>query len=270
MNAFRLCRCAAERFLWLALTGLLLLPFEMKGAADEKFDVLRTKTAVYKNVTVTTRATNYLFILHSTGMTSLKVADLLPESQIQLGYLRTNSASGSTNTAAVWAKRELAKINVPQITALKNQVEQKWRAQPSTKLSAMSLVRDKVLWAVLGVALLLYLFHCYCCMLICRKAGHAPGVLVWLPALQLIPLLRAAGMSAWWFLACFVPLLNLVPSVLWPFKIAKARGKSVWVGVLLLLPITSFFAFLYLAFADGKPTEEDEGPEPKVMSLQAA
>ena len=66
-------------------------------------------------------------------------------------------------------------------------------------------------------------------------------------------MLRAAGMSGWWFLAYFVPLLNLVPLILWPLKIAKARGKSVWVGVLLLLPVINLFAFLYLAFSNGRP-----------------
>jgi apolipoprotein N-acyltransferase len=105
-------------------------------------------------------------------------------------------------------------------------------------------------------------------MLICRKAGHPAGLLVWLPALQIFPLLRAAGMSGWWFLAYFVPVLNVVPVILWPLKIAKARGKSVWVGVLLLLPATNLFAFLYLAFSDSAPRADDESPEPKVMSLQ--
>ena len=133
-----------------------------------------------------------------------------------------------------------------------------------------NLARMKALWVGVGMVLLFYLFHCYCCMLICRKAGHPPGLLVWLPGLQLIPLLRAAGMSAWWFLAFFVPLLNLVPSILWPFNIAKTRGKSVWVAIMLLLPITSIFAFLYLAFSNGAAAEEDEGSESKVMSLAAA
>jgi hypothetical protein len=65
-----------------------------------------------------------------------------------------------------------------------------------------------------------------------------------------------------------VPVLNLVPLFLWPLMIAKARGKSVWIGVLLLLPVTNLLAFLYLAFSDSASREEDEGPEPKVMSLQ--
>ena len=268
MNALRVYQCA-HKLVLLALAAWLSLTLNTLGAAEENFDVLQTKTAVYTNVTVTTKATNYLFILHSTGMTSLKVADLPLETKQLLGYAPKESAAASTNAAAAWAKRELAKINVPQVAALRKQMEQKWHLQPPTRFDAKELLGSTMLWAVLGVTLLLYLFHCYCCMLICRKAGHAPGILVWVPALQLIPMLRAAGMSAWWFLAYLVPLLNLVPTIMLPLNIAKARGKSIWVGVLLLLPITSLFAFLYLAFSDGNSAEEDDGSESKMMSLQA-
>jgi hypothetical protein len=205
-------------------------------------------------------------------MTSIKTAELPPELQEKLGY--ASASKGATNTAAAWAKKEIAKINVPQVKELGKQLEQKWRGQPVARLSAMGLIGPKLNWTALGILLalylLLYLFYSYCCMLICRKAGNAPGILVWLPLLKLFPLLRAAGMSGWWFLAFFVPVLNLVPVILWPLKIAKARGKSVWVGVLLLLPITNLFAFLYLAFSNGASTEEDGEPESKIMSLQTA
>jgi hypothetical protein len=133
----------------------------------------------------------------------------------------------------------------------------------------MGLTGAKLFFVALGIALLVYLFYSYCCMLICLKTGNQPGVLVWLPVLQLLPLIRAAGMSGWWLLGYCVPVVNIVAQVLWCFNIAKARGKSVWVGALLLLPITSLFAFLYLAFSNGTSAEEEE-PEPKIMTLQAA
>jgi hypothetical protein len=38
----------------------------------------------------------------------------------------------------------------------------------------------------------------------------------------------------------------------------------------LLLPITNLFAFLYLAFSNGAPAEEEEQPGPKIMTLEAA
>ena len=58
-------------------------------------------------------------------------------------------------------------------------------------------------------------------------------------------------MSPLWFLGFFIPLLNVITIIVVTFRIAKARGKSVFVGFLFLLPITSFFAFLYLAFSEG-------------------
>jgi hypothetical protein len=244
---------------------LILLPLVVAAAAEETFDLLQIGTRTYTNVTVTTKAKNYIFIVYQGGMTSIKTAELPLELKQQLGYIAGPSKPG-TNTAAVWAKRELAKITVPSFKGLNQKVDGK----PSWQLLAKSLLASKMLYAALGIMLLVYLFHCYCCMLICQKTGNPPGVLVWVPVLQLFPLLRAAGMSGWWFLAYWVPVLNLVAQVLWCFNIAKARSQSVWFGVLLLLPIINLFAILYLAFSDGTPAEQEGEPEPKIMTLEAA
>ena len=81
-----------------------------------------------------------------------------------------------------------------------------------------------------GVALfLLYLLMCYCSMLICHKSGHPPGVLVWIPILQLIPLLRAAGMSPAWLLAFLVPVLNIIAQIF-----IAGGGPSAFVGFFIL------------------------------------
>jgi hypothetical protein len=273
MNISRVHHYAAGRLRWLALAALLLMrPFGAWGATEDTFDVLQIGTRTYTNVTVTTKAKNYIFIVYAGGMASIKVGDIPLEVQQQLGYATAPAAKAATNTASAWVAKGIARIDVPQVKNLRKQLEQKWRGQPVARLSAMGLIGPNLNWTVLGIALLfvllVYLFHCYCCLLICRKAGHPPGGLVWLPVLQIFSLLRAAGMSGWWFLAYLVPGLNLVPVILWPLKIAKARGKSVWVGVLLLLPVTNLFAFLYLAFSDSASEADDENPEPKVMSLQ--
>jgi hypothetical protein len=245
---------------------LVLLPLVMSAAAEEKFDLFQIGTVTYTNVTVTTKAKNYIFILHKGGMTSIKIAELPLEMKQQLGYAAAGASRSGTNTAAVWAKRELAKINLPSF----KQLNQKVDGKPSWQPLVTGLLASKMLYAVLGILLMVYLFHCYCCMLICHKTGNPPGVLVWVPVLQLFPLLRAAGMSGWWFLAYWVPVLNLVAQVLWCFNIAKARGQSVWFGILLLLPIINLFAILYLAFSDDAPAEEEIEPEPKIMTLEAA
>jgi hypothetical protein len=267
MKALSTYHCAAGRWMESALAALLiLLPVVVAAGEEERFDLLQIGTQTYTNVTVTTKAKNYIFIVHKGGMTSIKTAELPLETKQQLGYAGSGASKPGTNTATVWAKRELAKINVPSF----KQLTQKVDGKPSWQLLARSLLASKVLYAALGIMLLVYLFHCYCCMLICRKTGNPPGFLVWVPVLQLFPLLRAAGMSGWWFLAYCVPVLNIVAQVLWCLNIAKARGQSVWIGVLLLLPIINLFAILYLAFSDGAPAKEEGEPEPKIMTLEAA
>ena len=244
---------------------LILLAVIVVAGEEERFDLLQIGTQTYTNVTLTTKAKNYIFIVHKGGMTSIKTAELSSAVRQKLGYAEIGPKV-TTNTAAVWAKREFAKINVPSF----KQLTQKVDGKPSWQLLAKSLLASKVLYAALGIMLLFYLFHCYCCMLICHKTGNPRGFLVWVPVLQLFPLLRAAGMSGWWFLAYCVPVLNIVAQVLWWLNIAKARGQSVWFGVLLLLPIINLFAILYLAFSDGAPAKEDGEPEPKIMTLEAA
>ena len=72
------------------------------------------------------------------------------------------------------------------------------------------------------------------------KAGR-PGWGCLIPIYNLYLLLRMAGMSGWWLLACFVPLLNLVPTFMIPFGVAKNFEKGVGFGVgILLLPIVFY------------------------------
>ena len=249
------------------LTGWVLVacfvPFQgMAGSVGDKFDLLQIGTQTYTNVTVTTKAKDYIFLVHDGGMISIKTTELNLGLKKKLGYVPTDTP---TNAATVWAKQELAKINVAPLAQLKQKHERKlpWG------LSMQKLLASKALYFVGATAFVVYLFHCYCCMLICQKTGKPASLLVWLPVVQLFPLLRAAGMSGWWFLAYFVPLVNIVAHVLWCLNIAKARGKTVLVGVLLLLPVTGLFAFLYLAFSGGQPAQEKRQRQ-RALTFQAA
>jgi hypothetical protein len=115
----------------------------------------------------------------------------------------------------------------------------------------------------------LYLFFCYTCLSLCRKIGKKPGLLIWLPVLKTFPLLDAANMPAWLFLALLVPGLNLIVAGVWCVKIAKARGYGAGPGILLMLPILNVLVFLFLAFGGGTaPVKEKRRIE--IMSLEAA
>jgi hypothetical protein len=103
---------------------------------------------------------------------------------------------------------------------------------------------------IAGGIVVVFVIFCACSLLLCRKTGNEPGLLIWIPVLQLFPLLRAAGMSAWWFLAFLVPVLNLVAWMGWCVNIVITRRKSLWWALLLILPVTNVFAFIYLALAN--------------------
>jgi hypothetical protein len=231
---------------WLPLAALLLSATSgMLVRAEETFDVLQTKTDTYENVTVTAKNKDWIFILHAAGMGNIKISDLPDDVAEKLGYTITKE---EPKRAAMPTMETLTDIQLPEMQDL----QASWRE--GGPAAVMKEFGDPVaVWTALGIVGLCYLFFCYCSMMICRKAHTSPGILVWIPVLQFIPLLRAAGMSGVWLLAFLVPVVNLVAQVVWYVKIVHARGKGPLLVVWLLLPLTAPFAYLYLAFSEAAP-----------------
>jgi hypothetical protein len=202
-------------------------------------------------------------------MANIKLTDLSRETLSKLGY--ADPAQSRTNDVKAWARQQAARVATPQVREFGKRLSQRFASlRPEGADDLKSLLKSQIVLTALGVFLLLYVFFSYCNMLICKKAGTEPGVLVWVPVWQLIPMLRAARMSGWWFLGYFVPVLNLILPVVWCFKIAVARGKSAWVGFLLLLPGLGLLAFLYLAFSDATPKPEKRERRVEIMTLETA
>lgn len=256
----------------MALALLLIFAVgEPACRADQKLDQLKVGLDTYEKVTITTKTATDLFITHSKGFANIKVADLDPETKVMLGYA---APKPKHNVKESLDSLNLQVGDVPlqeRIDEVKAQLLERWQT------TVGDINPQYILLTLAGVAGFIYLFTCYCFSLICRKTGTNPGLVVWLPILQLFPILKSAGMRSWWFfafvLAAVAPaaslsmfrsigpspllLLFLVPHaiaaigmIVWCFKICPARGVGSWVGVLLLLPITNLFAFLYLAFAN--------------------
>ncbi len=253
-----------NRLLVVSLLSLLIRPMISTAAIEQTFEVLRIGTHTYRNVTVTTKSKNYIFIMHSTGMENIKLTELPPDIRAELGYSADSQTakSGSTSLSS-WTKQAVAKAHLPQVKQLENQ----WRTKAPAGLATIHL-SGSFLLGLCGSIVLLYLLSCYCGLLICQKTGNPAGALVWIPVLQLIPLLRAAGMSPAWLLAFLVPLLNIVAQIVWSLNIVKARGKSAWVAFFLVLPVTTIFAYLYLAFSNGEPKKDRRVVE--IMTLETA
>jgi hypothetical protein len=260
---------------WLIRSMMFLMlcqPFGAAASLEQRFDVFQVGTTTYRNVTVTTKSKNYVFILHSKGMTNIKVADLTSDLRTSLGYQDPAAPHVKTNTPAAWARQTLAKMDTPQVTRLRDQAAAAWQSTGVSDRLRLPQFNQNVL-IIATVALVgLYLLHCYCCLLICRKAGGQPGPLIWVPFLQLIPLLKAASMSPWWILGFMFPGVNLVGHVLLCIKLAEARRKTLLVALLLIFPLSSPFAALYLAFSGGETKRRNRRDERRVelMTLETA
>jgi hypothetical protein len=275
MNRLKITGFMVARWVWLGVLASVL-PFWSVRAAEEKFDVLQIGSQTYQNVTVTTKSKNYIFLMHSGGLANIKVADLPPDILAKLYPERVAKPEPKPATAQItaFAKQSLTKLETPQVKGMEEQLLKTWEEQSAVAQAHLPPITPQFLLIVAASAAALYLFYCYCCMLICAKAGQKSGLLVWLPGLKLLPMLKAAGMSRWWFLAYFVPVLNLVAHILWCFKISDARGKNQVIAVALILPVTNILAFLYLAFSDASPppapaSEKRERPV-ELMTLETA
>ena len=235
---------------------LLLVVLSLKAfAADaETFKTLRIGDQTYQNVKVTTKGKSFIIIQHAGGITSIKVSDLPAEALEKLGYAPKSPPKKRLKPTAMLASIALPKTEAV-IKPLQTKLSENWNQLVRT--SQKYLVKPTRTQLIVGVAALLlsYVWFSYCCLLICQKTGFEPGIWVWLPVIQAFPMLRAACMSPWWLLALFVPGLNLAAYVIWSFKIVAARQKTKPLAILLLFPVTTCFALMFLAFSnapDGK------------------
>jgi len=268
-----------DRFRWVltagicALSGvLMLMPCGARSEeAEDTFPVLTIGTRTYTNVTVTTKAKKYVMLMHSQGLANIKVSELTPEQRRALGYREEEKPKNRAAEATKWAKKEIASLNVNigQVKALGQNFKEKWDQRAPGELPYVGEITPQMKYGAAGGLLLFWLIGCACLRTICKKTGNEPGVLIWLPIFQLLPMLDAAKMSRLWILGSPFGLTHIV----WCFQIAKARGKSGFTGFCLLFPLTSVFAFLYLTFAEGgrkRGEPEKERARVEIMTLETA
>jgi len=255
---------SSERLPWCAkILAFVLLATSLM--ANDAIPEVRTKSDTSKNVTLISRTKTHVFVEHSRGTATLKIEGLDHDVLVGLGLVEPDVVAETPTT--IGESSNLAQSLAP-ISEFASTLPASLHGKSvrDFKLPPEAL---KVLLVGLGIFILLHLFFSYCSMLICKKAGSEPGILVWLPVFQMIPLIRAAGMSGWWFLACFVPVLNIVAQVLWSINISKARGKGTFTAVMLILPGANLLAFLYLAFSGGESDYEESAERVRFEPLPA-
>ncbi len=100
------------------------------------------------------------------------------------------------------------------------------------------------------IALALYIFACYCLKRICEKCGKEPGILIWIPIVQFIPLMQIADLSPWLILPLFIPVVNLIILTIMWVRVCLARNKSPWLVIMMFIPVVNIAFVPYLAFSE--------------------
>jgi hypothetical protein len=142
-------RAALGLFTGMALFGSVKA---QTAGVEETFPVLTIGTQTYTNVTVTTKAKNYVMLMHSTGLANIKVSELTPELRDKLGYGPPPEPKLSKSAEVTkWAKQKMAALNITQVQALEANFKQKWAERSSGgDLSFVNNLPPRILYCAAG------------------------------------------------------------------------------------------------------------------------
>tara|TARA_B100001123_G_C14863777_1_gene849098 strand:+ start:311 stop:643 length:333 start_codon:yes stop_codon:yes gene_type:complete len=98
------------------------------------------------------------------------------------------------------------------------------------------------------LTIVLFVFFSYCLKLICGKARIDPGVMIWIPFVQMIPTATVAGINPFLLLLYFIPLVNIVFMFYHWVKVCAAINKSPWLVVIIVIPLVNLAFLPLLAF----------------------
>jgi hypothetical protein len=145
-----------------------------------------------------------------------------------------------------------------------------WFASP--EMGLFQLTSARMMTFVVAFGLFVHLLYSLSLYQICRKLGVPHAWLAWIPTVNFIPTVRAAGLSLWWSLPLLAPLLSYIPGVstnvilvilliavlvfdivfffvLW-IRICGNLWISKWWGLLILVAPLFLILLGYLAFKE--------------------
>jgi hypothetical protein len=99
------------------------------------------------------------------------------------------------------------------------------------------------------IILAIYIYYAVSLMKIANKTNTPNAWLAWIPIANLVLMIQVAKKPLWWIILFFIPLANIVVSILLWMAIARAVGKPDWWGILIIVPIANLIVPGYLAFS---------------------
>ncbi|MCD6162023.1 MAG: hypothetical protein J7K40_06390 [candidate division Zixibacteria bacterium] len=105
-----------------------------------------------------------------------------------------------------------------------------------------------LLWFFIAAASYAYL--AVCLQFIARKTDTKDGWMAWIPILNCYLLCVIAGKPGWWLILLFIPIINIIISIIIWMAIAERRGKPNWIGILMIIPFVNIIIPGVLAFSE--------------------
>jgi hypothetical protein len=112
---------------------------------------------------------------------------------------------------------------------------------------AQSSGMPTIFWLIL---LATYAYFAFSIQIIANKTSTPNAWMAWVPILNVVLLCNIGDKPVWWVLLMFIPLVNIVITVMIWMGVSEARSKAPWLGVLMILPFLNLIIPGYLAFSD--------------------
>lgn len=119
-----------------------------------------------------------------------------------------------------------------------------------------------LIWLLFVAAI--YIYMAICLMKIAKKTNTPNGWFAWIPILNLVLMVQVSKKPMWWIIMFFIPIVNIVFSIMVWMAMAEAVKKPNWWGILMIVPVFNLFVPGYLAFS--KMEEKNTPTETPVQS----
>lgn len=96
--------------------------------------------------------------------------------------------------------------------------------------------------------LLVYAWMAVCLHVTANKTSTPYPWLAWIPIANFYLMCKVADKPGWWTILFFIPLVNIVFSIIVWMGIAEARNLPSWLGILMIIPIANFIIPGIIAF----------------------
>ena len=159
-------------------------------------------------------------------------------------------------------KDETPVLTTPTITQEKVQ----FRSPQEEKMALAAMGVFAII--ILIVVIVSYIYGAICLYFIAKKTDTTPAWLAWVPIANLFLMCNIAQISYLWLLLVltfWIPFVGFFASLgftgyIW-YKIALARNKPGWLGILVCIPLAGLIIMGYLAFSGSETSVEAATPE---------